>query len=55
MTLNSKTRNDIENAIQKLKLTENELKVVTVGNLKKISALADVDMHQVMYYLRFER
>lgn len=42
-------------AIKELNLTEEELKVVTVGNLKKISSLANVDMYYVMHYLRFER
>lgn len=45
----------IEEVIKELKLTEEELDHITLGNMEKICKLAKCDMLDLMYYLRYER
>lgn len=41
--------------IKELKLSDNELKTITYGDMEKISTLARVDVLDLMWYLRYER
>lgn len=45
----------IEKAIKNLNLTEEELNIISLGNMEKICKIAKVDMLDLMYYLRYER
>lgn len=47
--------NKIKKAIEKLKLNDDELNVITIKNIEKISKLANCSKLNVMYYLRYER
>lgn len=42
----------IENAIRELKLSENEIKVISFKNLNKICEIANVEFLELMIYLR---
>lgn len=45
----------IENAIKQLNLKEDDLDIITLGNMNKICSLAKVDMLDLMKYIRFYR
>lgn len=42
-------------AIEELKLTKEELDIISIGNMDKICAIAKCEMLDLMYYLRYER
>ena len=46
---------DIENAITKTGLKQKDLDSITMENMKKICQLADIELIDLMHYLRFER
>ena len=48
-------KKNIKEAIEKLNLKKEELDSITYGNLNKISTIANVDILEVMEYLRYER
>lgn len=45
----------IEKAIKELNLTEEEVKHILYTNMEKICKIANVDMLDLMKYLRYER
>ena len=48
-------KKNIENAIKKLNLNEEQLNEITYVNMKKICEMAKIDMLDLMKYLRYER
>lgn len=55
MKLSEAKKERIAKAIDELKLSKEQLDEITMGDMKKICMVANVDTFELMWFLRYER